>query len=128
MADRNDNFYILVNAAMVGGRLAQLPISPHFARMNNWCSIYGVADTVTVSQSQALTWLREGMGRRPGLAPFPEYVSRFGLKLLGKAEMAQSLFDNLEIDSSRFMRDFGWKPPVSVRDAMIASGRAVRSL
>ncbi len=130
-------------------RLAALPVPLPFGSVNNRRSfiavenlasaiihalegpaqsgVFNVADAEPVSLAQAVRWLREGMGRAPNLAPFPEYVTRTGLKLLGKGDMAQSLFGNLEVDASRFRRLFGWTPPLSPREAMIASGRAARS-
>ncbi|WP_024586627.1 NAD-dependent epimerase/dehydratase family protein [Aliihoeflea sp. 2WW] len=84
---------------------------------------YAVADRESVSLAQMFRDLREGMGRRPLLVPVPAPLLAVPLRLAGKGQIADSLFGDLEVDSSRFRDAFAWSPPESARDAIRRSGQ-----
>ena len=83
---------------------------------------YLVGDSETVSISEILTWLREGMGRSPRLFPVSSIALRSALAVLGRGRIAESLLGDLELDSSRFRETFGWSPPVDTREGIIRAG------
>ncbi|CCF20859.1 NAD-dependent epimerase/dehydratase [Pseudorhizobium banfieldiae] len=84
---------------------------------------YAVADNESLSLSQILTRLREGMGKSPRLVPLPLSLLEAPLKLVGRGAVTQSLFGTLEINSTRFRQTFGWSPPESAQEAILRSGR-----
>lgn len=84
---------------------------------------YAVADNESLSLSQIVTCLREGMGKSSRLVPLPASLLSGALKLVGRGAIAQSLFGTLEIDSTRFRQTFGWSPPDTAHEAILRSGR-----
>jgi nucleoside-diphosphate-sugar epimerase len=84
--------------------------------------VYPVADEGTVSTADILRWLREGMGRRPGLLPVPVSMMTMPMTAIGKGQMAQSLFGDLVVDTRRFTATFGWHAPVTSVDAIRSAG------
>lgn len=87
------------------------------------CGAYAVSDLESVSLAQIMTYLREGMGKRPSLLRCPLPILEAPLRLIGKGRIADSLFGDLEIDSSRFRQAFGWTPSETASDAMRRAGR-----
>jgi UDP-glucose 4-epimerase len=84
---------------------------------------YAVSDRESVSLALIMRYLREGMGKRPLLLPCPTPILETPLRLIGQGRIADSLFGNLEIDSSRFRQTFGWTPSETAFDAIRRSGR-----
>ncbi len=83
---------------------------------------YLVADTESASLATAVTLLREGMNRPSRLFKLPRSILVTMLKVTGKSQMAESLFESLEVDASRFRSAFDWSPPISQPDAMRIAG------
>lgn len=104
------------NAASCLLRLACSPVD------NERSGIYFVADGVSVSLKDIFTWLRQGMGRSPMLFPVPAKFLGAFLAGLGQGYLSGSLFGNLEIDCGKFERTFGWKAPLTPREAFMLSG------
>ncbi|MDF2376391.1 MAG: NAD-dependent epimerase/dehydratase family protein [Verrucomicrobiales bacterium] len=71
---------------------------------------YHVADEGAFSLSEIVTALREGLGRKPGMIPFPVSVMRNMLCLVGRKKMAQGLFDDLVLDTTSVQTAFSWQP------------------
>lgn len=67
-----------------------------------------LGDRGTLSTSDLLGHLREGLGRRPGLFGLPVSLLRRALALLDGEGAAQRLFGDLEVDASGFRRAAGW--------------------
>lgn len=85
---------------------------------------YLVCDPEPVSFADMLRLLRRGMDLPPRLLPVPEPLLSASLALLGRREMAGSLFGRLEVDGSRFRDSFGWTPQHPTAEGITESGRA----
>src|SRR5690606_34105308 len=79
--------------------------------------IYEIADQEDVSLAQIITWLRQGMGKGPGLVPVPVGMLHAGFHLLGQARLVETLLDDLVLDPSSFMHEFDWTPPENAKEA-----------
>jgi UDP-glucose 4-epimerase len=83
---------------------------------------YAVGDMQSVSLPEIIRQLRGGMGRPARLVPVPSSLMIAGMKLAGRGQMAESLFSNLEVDSSRFREVFDWQPPETAQKGIRKSG------
>lgn len=82
---------------------------------------YHVADAELVSLREIVTALRARLGRSPGLVPFsPDFLSS-ALNVLGREAMAEGLFGDLILDTSKVMKTFAWKPVRATLDGMARS-------
>lgn len=77
-----------------------------------------VSDGEDLSTAELLNRLSSAMGRPSNLLPFPPYLLKIGAKLLGKSDMAQRVFDNLQVDISHTCQTLQWEPPISVNDGL----------
>lgn len=84
---------------------------------------YAVCDPTPVGLRDLTTWLRQGLGRPVRLVGVPAAAMRTPLNVLGRKQLAGSLFGNLVLDGSRFREAFQWSPPESAPDAIRRSGR-----
>jgi nucleoside-diphosphate-sugar epimerase len=73
-----------------------------------------VSDGEDISTSELLRRLSLSLQLAPRLVPVPVWMLRLAVRLLGKKEMAQRLFDNLQVDISHTRDTLGWAPPFSV--------------
>ncbi|MHB2266569.1 NAD-dependent epimerase/dehydratase family protein [Aliihoeflea sp. PC F10.4] len=105
------------------GNLASAFLTAAISTSSERSGAYAVTDGQSVSLADIVAWLREGMGRRPGLLPVPPALMRAPLQLAGRSQIAGSLFGNLEIDGSRFCQTFGWSPVETPNEAIRRSGR-----
>lgn len=87
------------------------------------CGIYEIADAEPISLAEAVTWLREGMGRSPRLLPVPPPLLRAALGAVGRKKLAESLLDDLVLDPAPSMQAFGWTQPENAEEAVRESGR-----
>lgn len=69
-----------------------------------------VADSYVVSTKDIVASLRTGMARAGRLVPVPPVVMAATLRLLGKREMYNQLFCDLEIDSRKARNLLDWMP------------------
>lgn len=53
------------------------------------------------------------------LLPIPITIMQWFLALVGKSSIAERLFGNLQVDSSKCHELLGWKPPVGVHQAFV---------
>lgn len=83
---------------------------------------YAVGDMQSVSLPEIIAHLRSGMGRPARLLPVPPSLMTALMKLMGRGQMAESLFGNLEVDSSRFRNVFDWQPPETAQEGIRKSG------
>lgn len=85
---------------------------------------YAVAEAQPYSLAQIVRLLRQGMGLPERQVAIPAGILRNAVRLTGKAQMAKSLFENLEIDSRRFRDKFGWKEPVEGEHSLRICGES----
>jgi len=57
-------------------------------------------------------------GARLRLLPVPVSFMRLAAKLIGKSGMADRLFGNLQVDSSKASELLGWKPVVTMDEQL----------
>ncbi len=92
-----------------------------------------VSDGNDLSTPELVRSIAEAMHRRPKLFPVPTGLLMAAARLCGKGEEASRLCGSLSVDISDTRAQFGWSPPVNVRDAIqhtvdwyLASGARVR--
>lgn len=81
---------------------------------------YIVADGAPVSVAEMLCWLRQGLGRGPGLLPIPLGPLKAAFKLTGRSGMWDRIAGDLVVDTSA-LRSTGWEPPESTAEALAAA-------
>lgn len=77
-----------------------------------------VGDSESLSVAELIAALRRNLGRPRRLLPVPTAVTRGLGWILGKGATVQRLVDALEVDCSRFRREFGWSPPYALDAAL----------
>lgn len=82
---------------------------------------YLAADRETVSLREVCEALRGGLGRVPGLLPFPPALLAAALRAAGRGEAAAGLLGDLVVDASRAWETFGWNPGEPTLEAMARS-------
>src|SRR5690606_24082809 len=85
--------------------------------------LFLVSDGYDVSTADMVRHLAQGMGLRPRIFPFPESFIRLGATLLRKQALYTQLCDSLVVDSSKARMTLGWKPEISVVDALRKAGK-----
>jgi len=82
--------------------------------------VYHVADSLGVSTADFVRMIADALGRRARLLPVPASVLRLGARLTGMTREVEKLLESLPVDSSRFRRDVGWQPPLSMEEGVRA--------
>ena len=77
-----------------------------------------VSDGEDISTTQLLQYTASAMGVSSRLMPVPVLMIQIAAKLLGKAEVAQRLCGNLQVDISKARQLLGWVPPISVKEGL----------
>lgn len=75
-------------------------------------------DDSDFSTTELLKGLARAGGKPSRLVPLPSSFLMFAASLLGKKEIAQRLLGSLQVDISKAQKIIGWKPPISVEDAL----------
>lgn len=88
---------------------------------------YFVSDGRPVSIGELITGLARGMGEKARLFYFPDFLIRTPLKLLGKEEILEKITGSLQLDISDIQKTLGWKPIISVEEALERTGQSFRS-
>ncbi len=83
-----------------------------------------VSDGEDLSTTELLQRLSHALGKPARLLPVPQKILEFSLKLLGKEAIAQRLCGNLQVDIRKTCDLLGWKPPVSVDEALAQTAQA----
>ena len=78
-----------------------------------------VADPEPVTVPEMIGALREGLGRRPGLLPFPPKLLGLAFDVLGRSEAFTRLNGTL-VASPAALTGLGWRPPVGTTKAGLA--------
>ncbi|MBO1905723.1 NAD-dependent epimerase/dehydratase family protein [Microvirga sp. 3-52] len=81
-----------------------------------------VADPEPVTIPDMVTAMRQGLGRAPGLIPVPAFVLKGAAALAGRGEAYERLAGSL-VASPEALRNLGWQPVSSTRDALAELAR-----
>lgn len=76
--------------------------------------VFLAGDGEDLSTSELLQRLGTALGKPARLLPIPQGVLEFGLKMLGKGDVAQKLCGSLQVDISKARDMLSWNPPVNV--------------
>lgn len=77
-----------------------------------------VSDGEDLSTPELLRRTAAALGTEARLIPVPVSMLRLGARLVGQADIAQRLCDSLQVDIGKTRSLLGWKPPVSVDQAL----------
>jgi nucleoside-diphosphate-sugar epimerase len=81
--------------------------------------VFLISDGEDVSTTQLLKKVSKALGKPNLLIPIPVFAMTFAAKLLGKGAVANRLFGNLQLDSSKARDLLGWQP-VTTMDEQLA--------
>jgi len=80
--------------------------------------VFLISDGADVSTSDLLRKVASSQGVKSRLLPLPVSVMTFVAKMLGKGAVADRLFGNLQVDSSKAQELLGWQPVVTMDEAL----------
>ena len=80
--------------------------------------VFLVSDGVDVSTTQFLEKLLLAYKRKNFLIPFPVFILKFFMSLLGRRTMSNQLFGSLQIDNSKSKNLLGWRPKISMEEQL----------
>ncbi|WP_044408414.1 NAD-dependent epimerase/dehydratase family protein [Thiomicrospira microaerophila] len=80
--------------------------------------VFLISDGVDVSTSDLLRKVAKACGVKSRLLPVPVGLMRFAAKALSKGAVADRLFGNLQVDSSKAQDLLGWQPVVTMDEAL----------
>lgn len=80
--------------------------------------IFLVSDAEDISTTELLTTLIRAAGNKPRLIPVPMSWLRLVGKLTGKLAVIERLSADLQVDISHTQKQLGWRPVISVADAL----------
>lgn len=84
---------------------------------------YLVADNESVSLTQMLQKIAEGMAVPIFLLPIPIKLMNSILKLIGKANLLTRLFGSLEVSNDKIKKDLDWNPPFTATEGLIRTAQ-----
>ena len=84
---------------------------------------YNFADPEPLALADVVRELRAGMGKPVRLLPFPAAVIRAAGAAAGLRTKMDGLLGPLNVDGSRFLRNFSFTPSTGIREAIRRSGR-----
>ena len=77
-----------------------------------------VSDDLDVSTTELLAMMFHAAGKSPHLLPIPMSWLRIAGKVTGKQAVIERLCGDLQVDINHTKETLGWKPPVSMQDAI----------
>jgi len=80
--------------------------------------IFLISDGADVSTSELLRKVALSQGVKSRLLPVPVGLMKMAAKLLGKGAVADRLFGNLQVDSSKAHDLLGWQPVMTMDEAL----------
>jgi len=80
--------------------------------------VFLVSDCEDVSTATLLRKVARAYGAKSSLLPVPVSLMRLAAKLFRKSDMADRLFENLQVDSSKARDLLGWKPIVTMDEQL----------
>lgn len=85
--------------------------------------IFLVSDGEDLSTTMLLRRLARALGVSACLLPIPTWVLKIGATLIGKSGVSQRLCGSLQVDINKTCSLLGWRPPMSVDDALAATAQ-----
>lgn len=82
-----------------------------------------VADQESISTSELVQYLKQGMGKKARFIYLPQPLMKLGAACIGKSKLYEQLFESLEVDTSKARNLLGWKAPISTQQAMLKAGQ-----
>ncbi|MEZ9925847.1 UDP-glucose 4-epimerase [Vibrio breoganii] len=76
------------------------------------------SDLETVSIKKFTNAIGEGLDKKIVQLPVPVSLMKFIGKIIGKSEMIEQLYGDLQVDSSNIEDVLGWTPPLTMKKAM----------
>ena len=80
--------------------------------------VFLVSDTEDVSTTELLTKIANAYSVRARLIPVPVGLMKLVAKLLGKSDISDRLFGNLQVDNSKARNLLGWEPVVTMEEQL----------
>jgi len=80
--------------------------------------VFLISDGEDVSTTTLLRKVARAYGARARLLPVPVSFMRLAAKLFGKSDVADRLFGNLQVDSSKARELLGWRPVVTMDEQL----------
>ncbi len=80
--------------------------------------VFLISDGEDLSTTELLQKVARALGKKLYLIPLPVWLMRFVADLLGKGDVANRLFDSLQIDNSKARHLLGWKPVITVDEQL----------
>ena len=80
--------------------------------------VFMVSDGEDLSTPELLRRLGRALGTPARLLPVPEGLLQWGMRLVGRKDMADRLCGSLQVDIADTCKHLGWKPPVAVDSAL----------
>lgn len=81
-------------------------------------NIFLASDGETVSIKEFTNAVAEGLGKKIYQLPVPVGLIKMFGKLIGKSDIVEQLFCDLEVDSSNIYEVLGWTPPLTMKQSM----------
>jgi nucleoside-diphosphate-sugar epimerase len=85
--------------------------------------LFLVSDREDVSTPELIRRIAAAFGVEPRLLPVPPALMFAAATLLGKRDLAERLIGSLAVDSSKIVRELGWKPPYSMEQGLAATAK-----
>jgi len=83
-----------------------------------------VSDGLDLSTPELIRKLAWAMGKKPMLFPVPVKLLQLAGSVIAKRGEVERLIDSLQVDITHACEVLGWRPPVSVDEAMWKTGQA----
>lgn len=88
--------------------------------------LFLIADGEDLSTPDIIRCIGRGLGREARLLPFPPALLRAAARAMGRAHMAESLCDSLQVDASKARRLLGWRPRITAAAGIESAAAAWR--
>jgi UDP-glucose 4-epimerase len=86
--------------------------------------VFTVSDGEDMSTTELYRRLARALGRPCWIMPVPTSLLKFGATMLGRRDVANRLFDSLQVDCSKTREILGWVPRIDVDDGLQRTARS----
>jgi len=85
--------------------------------------LYLLADQEHPSTGEMIKAFSTGMGMKGRMVYFPKSILKVLLSVLGKKNIYDQLFGDLEVDSKKSREQLQWTPPVTLQETMVKTAK-----